>query len=241
MIQFVGRTAFIPTADDLSELPDGSLISWLRIVGDETSRAVAFVHIEKRGTDEEIVWISPGGWSPMSPDEAGILYPAQVVIWGDLDVWLDGGEQGMAVDQEAALKTLETQVLATGGTWPREKALEAASRVYQGVHGPGWTADELADKTLDIAARFAEWLEGTIPTPQPPVTPENDTSPGAAARRFVAQRDAEAQRDLNTAEELRRVRTVLGSHRDELRPSATLMRRIGELAHTYQVRGSGGS
>jgi hypothetical protein len=83
---------------EVENLPDGSLITWLRIPGDETSRAVAFVRQEVQpcsGTAackfneclcETITWVSPGGWQPMSVRQAAIIYPVHVISLGDIDL-----------------------------------------------------------------------------------------------------------------------------------------------------------
>ncbi|WAB09559.1 hypothetical protein SEA_WOOPER_56 [Gordonia phage Wooper] len=61
--------------DAIKALPDGSLISWLRVPGDESSEAAAFVRHEGDDT-----WLSPGGWDPL-PISAVDL-PAQIVRFG---------------------------------------------------------------------------------------------------------------------------------------------------------------
>lgn len=64
---------------DLYALADGTLLTWERITGDATSMAIAFVHSEADPDDPEadpVLWISPGGWQPVSPMQAGITYPA---------------------------------------------------------------------------------------------------------------------------------------------------------------------
>lgn len=61
--------------DSIKSLPDGSLISWLRVAGDESSEAAAFVRHEGEDT-----WLSPGGWDPL-PISAVDL-PAQIIRFG---------------------------------------------------------------------------------------------------------------------------------------------------------------
>lgn len=71
----------VQTWEALSILPDGSIISWLRVPGDPSSRAVAFLNRDiDPDTGEVVHWVSPGGWSPMTPDQAGINYPVQIVL-----------------------------------------------------------------------------------------------------------------------------------------------------------------
>lgn len=147
----------------LNTVPDGTIISWQRIPGDPTSEAVAFVRREMSSEhhtackfneclcDGAVVWISPGGWQPMPPDEAGVTYPATVVRWGAFTAehYL-GGE----------LATLGETLVACehGGTWAREKALEAAVILYAGC----------PEKfSLDTAEHFEHWLDRDVQPPPP--------------------------------------------------------------------------
>jgi len=119
----------------LRVVPDGTIISWLRIPGDPTSEAVAFVRREvayptpeyaaahPRDTKPEVtVWISPGGWDPQTIASAGVTFPCQVVRWGDVSTEL-------ITPPEAPLLA---ETLVHGGTWHREKALECAVRLFAG-------------------------------------------------------------------------------------------------------------
>lgn len=64
----------------LSVLPDGTIISWLRIPGDPTSRAIAFLRRDvDPETGDDLHWITPGGWEPMSPAQAAMTYPVSIV------------------------------------------------------------------------------------------------------------------------------------------------------------------
>lgn len=146
----------------LEALPDGTIITWLRIPGDETSRAVAFVRAEveyddgsngptPHGGAVRTVWISPGGYSPQTPESAGVTYPAQVVWVGEFRP--DDYPANYEYPQLTAPELL-CETLTSGGTWAREKALDAAARFMQGcgdVNGP--------DEVIDAADRFTAWLD----------------------------------------------------------------------------------
>lgn len=151
--------AFIATVDDLHRVPDGTVISWLRIPGDHTSEAVAFVRREReitamdgggRPTEwDNVVWITPGGWQPMTPADAGVTYPATVIRWGEVPATEDPADP---LPYPFAIPTIDT-----GGTWARQAALDAAARVWAGnaVNAHAWVE---SDKVIDTAERFAAWL-----------------------------------------------------------------------------------
>lgn len=63
---------------DLAALPDGSIVRWLRIEGDQTSEAVGILHRQDGET-----WVSPGGWDPMTINV--ITAPATVIRYGPHD------------------------------------------------------------------------------------------------------------------------------------------------------------
>jgi hypothetical protein len=136
----------------LRVVPDGTIISWLRIPGDRTSEAVAFVRREvewdERPPSESerpqvTVWISPGGWDPKSIEEAGVRFPCQVVRWGDVSTEL-------ITPPEAPLLA---EAMIHGGTWAREKALESAVMFLAGRDG-------CSDATvLGTAGVFEAWLD----------------------------------------------------------------------------------
>lgn len=65
--------------DAVAAQPDGTLISWLRVPDDESSRAVAFV---RHHADE--AWISPGIGTPRSIDTIE-TFPVTVVAGPDTD------------------------------------------------------------------------------------------------------------------------------------------------------------
>lgn len=160
--------------DHLERLPDGTIITWLRIPGDETSRAVAFVRAEticvppKDGRPfDRVVWISPGGWAPMTIDDAGITYPVTVVALGDTPYDWRPAEPHFDVRPE--LPTFEVPQfgeLMTGGTYPRDHALECAARVAAGDA----VNDRLAarpEDVLSMADKFVEWLQHEPDRPEP--------------------------------------------------------------------------
>ncbi len=129
----------------LTNVPDGTIITWLRIPGDSTSEAVAFVRHEDdydtptaHGGAVRTTWVSPGGWAPQSPEDAGVTYPC--VAHTELD-------------------PAEPEILAEAN--PRRDALFAAALVYQG-NGTEASADWLAGQVTALADGLAEWL---IPTP----------------------------------------------------------------------------
>ena len=133
---------------ELEALPDGTIVTWLRIPGDPTSEAVAFVRHEdewipasdpeRDGTTCRTTWVSPGGWHPLSPEEAGVSYPC------------------LAFTDPMPTAPIDVLTLDQGGTWSREKALEAASRVYQGC---GMEADNVLHEGITaLAETFDDWL-----------------------------------------------------------------------------------
>ncbi|AEJ94622.1 hypothetical protein FDI63_gp055 [Mycobacterium phage ChrisnMich] len=140
----------IPDAAHLRTLPDGTIISWLRVPGDRTSEAVAFVRREvsnESGFPQVDVWISPGGWDPQTIESAGVSFPAHVVRFGEFNP-----EHYLGAELPLLSETLASGVLDHGGTWAREKALECASRVNTGRGGP-------AAITLAMASEFQDYLE----------------------------------------------------------------------------------
>lgn len=161
MIMHATPDGVINTAEDLCHLPDGTLITWLRIPGDLTSRAIAFVHVERgevydsaASPDDCVVWVSPGGWDPMGPADAGINYPAHVVVLGDLQYFLDC-LYGTATPSFVVPEPIKIDELLSGGVWAREKALEAASRVFSG------TGHEHSSMAIThLADTFTAWLTG---------------------------------------------------------------------------------
>lgn len=162
----------------LEALPDGTIISWLRIPGDPTSAAVAFVRVEVEdlgpcgpfdtsGNDcgtERTTWISPGGWDPQTPESAGITYPAQVVSYSL------GLPPVMPLMPEPPEMPMLSGVLDHGGTWPREAALAAAAQVYQGQGMDRSSYAGIGALVKELAHDFELWLDRPTPQPAEPIT-----------------------------------------------------------------------
>ena len=148
----------------LAHVPDGSIIEWERIVGDHTSTAVAYIHREVQ-TDADgrtiaegpVTWISPGGWQPMTVEEAGITYPVRVIRLGD-----DTPTHATGYLPELPVPPVEVGTLLSGGTYPRDKALECAARAWAGMSAIRDRDGEI----IKTAARFEEWLlQDTVKEP----------------------------------------------------------------------------
>ena len=144
---------------DLYALADGTLITWLRIPSDPTSHAIAFVNIEHTddpdAPEPTVLWISPGGWMPMTPTGADVTYPC--VALGTLQEIVDGQHQLDVLINDVQPYTLpEVHTLDVGGSWPslRVEALKAAATV--------WTTSIdrrfLPSDVLDTAGDFLKWL-----------------------------------------------------------------------------------
>lgn len=150
--------AFVADRTELERVPDGTVISWLRIPGDHTSEAVAFVrreidHDDQIGPPRQVTWISPGGWDPMSIEQAGVTFPATVIRWGEVPI-----SEPEILPQVFSIES--------GGTWSRQAALDAAARVFTGS-GP---RPVIGEQVLDTAEMFQEWL--TRPAPDAATLPE---------------------------------------------------------------------
>lgn len=172
--------AQIIDAHHLAVVPDGTIITWQRIVGDPTSEAVAFVRrvVEyddgpagptATGAPHAVVWISPGGWDPQTIESAGVTFPCQVVRWGDVSQSIIQGSEVPAL-----VETLES-----GGTYLRASALDAAARINAGTTATNATV--LAD-----AEDFLEWLN----RPTPPALKGMVELPDYESPEFEAQADA---------------------------------------------------
>lgn len=161
--------AYIHDEHHLAVVPDGTVISWLRIPGDPTSEAVAFVRREVdydnptvHGGPHATVWISPGGWDPMTIEQAGVTFPAHVIRWGDVSTEVLLGDEVPAL-----VETLES-----GGSYARTSALDASARVNAGT-----TAT--TDQIIADADRFLAWLRADdqpaiktmleLPDPEDPI------------------------------------------------------------------------
>jgi hypothetical protein len=207
----------IRDAAHLHVVPDGTIITWLRIPGDQTSEAVAFVRreVENLGPcgpydvsgvecgQKVTVWISPGGWDPQTIESAGVNFPCQVIRWGDVSA-----EQLIGSEIPALVETLES-----GGAWNRGQALECAVRLFadnelyvlpRNGEGPQLGV------VLDTAERFEQWLErdtladalNTVINAPSPFDP-------------VPQYDAVTQRKLDHAAGLRAAVDTLRECREE--------------------------
>lgn len=230
----------------LERLPDGTIIRWLRIPGDETSEAVAFVRVElEQRTDIDgrpmafgneapgempgmmrTVWISPGGWQPMSIEEAGITYPVHVVRLGD-DHPVAAHDCCLGTEHVEELSSPpEVFTIDSGGTWAREKALECAVR-YWG------NSSRTASCVTETAEAFEAWLTREQEPALPDVVPVT-THP-------VAVREAGEQRQLDVATRLVEAHAAILEARDEFGGSfctdAALRRMIETAAAVYHRLG----
>ena len=138
-------------AEHLRTLPDGTIITWLRIPADPTSEAVGFVRREVTA-GEITVWITPGGWNPHTPESAGVTYPATIVRMGAFNPEHYLGE-------EIPLLTETLTGCVHGGTWAREKALECAARVYESTGVAIYERTGVAADVLDTARQFEAYLD----------------------------------------------------------------------------------
>lgn len=156
---------------EVAELPDGTLISWLPVIDDPSSEAVAFVRKvtglplntpEARSLN---VWVSPGnGWAP--EPLTTIVFPARIILLGTPrpgdyvpPAYLTSTD-GEVVDSDTA-DFLLTGAELTGGTYPRDVALQAAVTLLAPATVPGISpadATSLTDITRVVADKFADWL-----------------------------------------------------------------------------------
>lgn len=184
----------LANADDVGRVPDGTIIRWLRIPGDETSEVVAFVRHETENVprsehlgdssrmSRDVMWISPGGWQAMTLEDAGVTYPAEVLRWGSAASVADARAKfdQIQADQKFSAWPEHPEAFCstpgminldtlTGGTWARETALNAAAVVMAGEasNASNWIN---AKQVTDMAEAFEEWLDHE---PDPPtVKPE---------------------------------------------------------------------
>lgn len=190
--------AYIIDAHHLAVVPDGTIITWQRILGDPTSEAVAFVRRELDPADSlgVVVWVSPGGWDPQTIESAGVTFPCRVVRWGDVSTEVLLGDEVPAL-----VETLES-----GGSYARTSALDASARVNAGT-----TAT--TDQIIADADRFLAWLRADdqpaiktmleLPDPEDPIV---QAQADAAVRAYRAWETGEGD---PTA-------IVLGDERDRL-------------------------
>lgn len=148
----------------LVELPDGTLLRWLSVPGDESSAAVAYLRRteterpgELGGVTTSELWISPGnGWEPEGVDV--LVLPVEVVLLGETHQLDSIPEMARLIPQLPSMEvpawpTLESGVLTSGGTYPRDEALKAAARLYQGKAGPA-----IAEMVIETAELLMVWL-----------------------------------------------------------------------------------
>lgn len=155
---------------EVTALPDGTLISWVPVINDPSSEAVAFVR--KQTTDVNPggktpvtlhdAWIAPGnGWEP--EPVSSIVFPARIILLG-VPQSGDHVPEGYLTstdeddDDVSAYTPDEPQWEATitGGTYPRDVALQAAVQLY-GRDDPELIQTSIAD-VLATATAFADWL-----------------------------------------------------------------------------------
>jgi hypothetical protein len=136
---------------DVAALPDGTLITWQPVPDDPSSAAVAFVRHHRDDAGHRVTWISPGnGWEPESLDV--LTYP--VVVCGgngtDQPEWI-GGE---------VTELPELPFTITGGTYPRDVALQAACTLLAGenLHKNSNTGQLDLSNVVSTAAQLADWL-----------------------------------------------------------------------------------
>lgn len=214
---------------ELCELPDGTLISWLRIPTDPTSKAIAFVNHEIEDTGEtssaadlrRVTWVSPGGWDPKSPSEVGVTYPC--VALGTLEQ--------LMVDHWAVMRdsmqfaTAQSYTYDVGGTSVRSQAVFAAIN---------WCAADRGSRTeemLAIAVDIEQWL-----TRDTLAQSMNDAVDAAAAQDYPG--DSITQAIYREADEIRHAISVLSNaHHDHGLPvSATFIKRGNDLADALTRR-----
>lgn len=151
---------YINDLSDIAHLPDNTLISWLTIMDDPSSEACAFVRrhpVDPRSqppntpTPGYTVWVSPGnGWEPESLDV--IVLPVRVVLLGEA---ITAGDYLPEMFESDIIEP-QWSTLDSGGTYPRDVALQAAVTLYQG--SPPIGPDGCAAHVLAIADDFADWL-----------------------------------------------------------------------------------
>lgn len=157
--------------DEVAALPDGTLISWLPVADDPSSEAVAFVRKldRERGGDQggvtiTDVWVAPGnGWEP--EPLSCVVFPARIILLGVPEpgdhVPLEYLSSTDAIGAEDDLSHVVDQgiigqTLISGGTYPRDVALQAAVQLY-GADNPELILSSITD-VLATAAAFADWL-----------------------------------------------------------------------------------
>lgn len=135
----------LTTRDEVAQLPDGTLITWLPVHDDVSSEACAFVrrgrYVNQSEQVRETVWIAPGnGWEPEGLDV--LVFPVRVLI-----------REGWIAPHEISEDELATLSFA-GGTYPRDVALQAAAAAFAGNQHLS------AQLIVNFAETFARWLTG---------------------------------------------------------------------------------
>jgi hypothetical protein len=97
----------------------------------------------------DTTWIAPGnGWAP---EPLSVLtMPVRVIFLGSDNIRPDDYLPDLA-PLDNGWPGSETALTITGGTYPRDVALQAAAVVHQGL---SWTPDDV----LSTAEAFAGWL-----------------------------------------------------------------------------------
>lgn len=159
---------------EVAALPDGTLISWLPVMDDDSSEAVAFVRrnqIEAVADDLRTpnveTWISPGnGWEP--EPLTSIVFPARIILLGtpapgdyvpnDYPTSTDRSTHDEHDESLELLPWVTGLETVTGGTYPRDMALQAASTITAQTTTTSTTVEKCIDVTLQLADAFADWL-----------------------------------------------------------------------------------
>lgn len=189
----------VTTTAEVTALPDGTLISWLPVMDDPSSEAVAFVRktvtdINPGGVTPAALhdtWIAPGnGWAP--EPVTSIVFPARIILLGvpqpgdyvpqdyltstdddSLTSTDDDSAVSWPAGESEALYNVSSQLIAnglSGGTYPRDLALQAAASITAQTTLPTTELATCADVTLQLADTFADWLISMPgqPAPLPP-------------------------------------------------------------------------
>lgn len=148
------RYALLTQISEANALPDGTIITWLPVMDDPTSEAVAF--FRKLGSDATTgakaigpeTWLSPGnGWEPESLDV--LRFPVKVIALGEVRP----GDFVPDIVSEAEFASDQLTI----GPSDRVTALNAAARIWAGeAHNMGGFVQ--ADQVTAMAEAFIGWL-----------------------------------------------------------------------------------
>jgi len=136
-------------AEDLGELPDGTIISWLSLPGDEESRQVGIIKLNYRGAVLET-----GGKMRNLSDIPEHAYPVWVV-WIGTSVNLDYADTPSPKYSSSVGTLFDVEASPT----LRERALELAVQW-------GSSCDITIESMVSAAERFASFLEGEASAPR---------------------------------------------------------------------------